>query len=85
MVSIATRVWEKRSQFFPFNTERQASRGYTEVQILKTVETDPLSWTFWNILICSCPNSEKKNNKKKKQKKKTKKQKQQQPEMDITL
>ena len=24
MVSIATRVWEKRSQFFPFNTQRQA-------------------------------------------------------------
>ena len=24
MVSIATRVWEKRSQFFPFNAERQA-------------------------------------------------------------
>ena len=24
MVSIATRVWEKRSQFSPFNTERQA-------------------------------------------------------------
>ena len=24
MVSIATRVWEKKSQFFPFNTERQA-------------------------------------------------------------
>ena len=34
------------------------SRGYAEVQILKTSETDPL--TFWNILICSCPNSEKK-------------------------
>ena len=24
MVFIATRIWEKRSQFFPFNTERQA-------------------------------------------------------------
>ena len=33
------------------------SRGYTEVQILKTSESDPLS--FWNILICICPNSEK--------------------------
>ena len=31
------------------------SRGYTEVQILKTSESDPLS--FWNILICICPNS----------------------------
>ena len=31
------------------------SRGYAEVQILKTSKTDPL--TFWNILICSCPNS----------------------------
>ena len=27
------------------------SRGYAEVQILKTSETDPLS--FWNILISS--------------------------------
>ena len=35
------------------------SRGYAEVQILKTSESDPLS--FWNILICICPNSEKKN------------------------
>ena len=34
------------------------SRVYAEVQILKTSESDPLS--FWNILICSCPNSEKK-------------------------
>ena len=34
------------------------SRGYVEVQILKTSESDPLS--FWNILICTCPNSEKK-------------------------
>ena len=33
------------------------SRGYTEVQILKTSESDPSS--FWNILICICPNSEK--------------------------
>ena len=33
------------------------SRGYAEVQILKTGESDPLS--FWNILICICPNSEK--------------------------
>ena len=33
------------------------SRGYAEVQILKTSEFDPLS--FWNILICICPNSEK--------------------------
>ena len=33
------------------------SRGYAEVQILKTSESDPLS--FWNILICICPNSEK--------------------------
>ena len=31
------------------------SRGYAEVQILKTSESDPLS--FWNILICICPNS----------------------------
>ena len=35
------------------------SRDYAEVQILKTSETDPLYWTFWNILICHCPNSEK--------------------------
>ena len=34
------------------------SRGYAEAQILKTSESDPLS--FWNILICTCPNSEKK-------------------------
>ena len=34
------------------------SRGYAEVQILKTSESDPLS--FFNILICICPNSEKK-------------------------
>ena len=33
------------------------SRGYAEVQVLKTSESDPLS--FWNILICICPNSEK--------------------------
>ena len=33
------------------------SRGYAEVQILETSESDPLS--FWNILICICPNSEK--------------------------
>ena len=33
------------------------SRGYAVVQIIKTRESDPLS--FWNILICSCPNSEK--------------------------
>ena len=33
------------------------SRGYAEVQILKTNESDPLS--FWNILICICPNFEK--------------------------
>ena len=33
------------------------SRGYAEVQILKTSESDPLS--FWNILICICSNSEK--------------------------
>ena len=31
------------------------SRGYAEVQILKTSETDPLS--FWNTLICICPSS----------------------------
>ena len=34
------------------------SRGYAEVQILKTSESDPSS--FWNILICICPKSEKK-------------------------
>ena len=35
------------------------SRGYADVQILKTSESDPLS--FWNILIYIyiCPNSEK--------------------------
>ena len=33
------------------------SRGYAEVQILKTSESDPPS--FLNILICICPNSEK--------------------------
>ena len=33
------------------------SRGYAEVQILKTSECDPSS--FWNILICICQNSEK--------------------------
>ena len=33
------------------------SRGYAEVQILKTSESD--SSSFWNILICICPNSEK--------------------------
>ena len=34
------------------------SRGYAEVQILKKKrESDPSS--FWNILICICPNSEK--------------------------
>ena len=32
------------------------SRGYAEVQILKTSESDPLS--FWNILICIRPDSE---------------------------
>ena len=37
------------------------SRGYAEVQILKTSESDPLS--FWNMLICICPNSEKKKKK----------------------
>ena len=43
---------------------REVDRGiakchlcYAEVQILKTNESDPLS--FWNILICICPNSEK--------------------------
>ena len=34
------------------------SSGYVEVQILKTSESEPLS--FWNILIYICPNSEKK-------------------------
>ena len=33
------------------------SWGYTDVQILKTSEFDPLN--FWNILIYICPNSEK--------------------------
>ena len=33
------------------------SRGYAEVQILETSECDRLS--FWNILQCICPNSEK--------------------------
>ena len=33
------------------------SRGYAEVQILKANESDRLS--FWNILICIGPNSEK--------------------------
>ena len=33
------------------------SRGYAEVQILKTSESDPSS--FWKILICICLNSEK--------------------------
>ena len=33
------------------------SRGYAEVQILKTNESDPLR--FWNILIWICPNFEK--------------------------
>ena len=33
------------------------SRGYAEVLILKTSGSDTLS--FWNILICICPNSEK--------------------------
>ena len=33
------------------------SRGNAVVQILKTSESDTLS--FWNILICICPNSEK--------------------------
>ena len=32
-------------------------RGYADVQILKTSESDPLS--FWNILIYICRNSEK--------------------------
>ena len=32
-------------------------RGYAEVQILKTSESDNLR--FWKILICICPNSEK--------------------------
>ena len=34
------------------------SRGYAEVQILKTSETDPLSLETFGTL-CSCPNSEK--------------------------
>ena len=33
------------------------SRGYADVQIFKKSESDPLS--FWNILICICPDSEK--------------------------
>ena len=33
------------------------SRGYAEIQILKTSESDRLS--FWNVLICICPSSEK--------------------------
>ena len=33
------------------------STGYAEVQILKISESDPMS--FWNILICICPNSDK--------------------------
>ena len=33
------------------------SRGYAEVQILNTSESDPLS--FWNILKCNCPKSAK--------------------------
>ena len=33
------------------------SRGYAKVQILKTNESD--SSSFWTILICICPNSEK--------------------------
>ena len=33
------------------------SRGTADVQILKTSDSDPLS--FWNILIYICPNSEK--------------------------
>ena len=33
------------------------SRGYAEVQTLKTSESDPLS--FWNSLMCICANSEK--------------------------
>ena len=36
------------------------SRGYVEVQILKNKWIWPLN--FWNILICICPNSEKKLN-----------------------
>ena len=31
-------------------------KGYADVQILKTSESDPLS--FWNILMYICPNSE---------------------------
>ena len=34
------------------------SRGYAEVQTLKTSESDPSS--FCNILICICSNSEEK-------------------------
>ena len=34
------------------------SRGYAEVQILKTNESNPPR--FWNILVCICLNSEKK-------------------------
>ena len=34
------------------------SRGYAEFEILKASESDPSN--FWNILICICPNSEKK-------------------------
>ena len=37
------------------------SRGYAEVQILKTSESDPLS--FWNILICICQKKKKKKKK----------------------
>ena len=33
------------------------SRGHAEVQILKTSESNTLS--FWNILIYICPNVEK--------------------------
>ena len=33
------------------------SRGSADIQILKTSESDPFS--FWNILIYICPNSEK--------------------------
>ena len=32
------------------------SRDYAEVKILKSSESDPLS--FWNILICICQNSD---------------------------
>ena len=34
------------------------NRGYADVQLLNTSESDPLS--FWNNLIYICPNSEKK-------------------------